>query len=177
MRGSVLGLTWMVATAAQAAGTYQPPDVKLGLWESSETTTVHGRMSMPEGLLARLTPEQRAKLEARSNAGSSGRTTTKTWRSCLTRQDLDAGDLYERKDLDCKRKILNSTGKQLDAQWDCTSTDGWRLQGTAHLDVLTPASVRWTIHGTVAADGGGEPMVSDSKVAARWIGSSCGDAR
>src|ERR1035441_6170576 len=64
-----------------------PMDIKLGLWESTITTQMSGMPALPPELLSKLTPEQRAKMEAAmGRGGASPKTTT---RHCVTKETLN----------------------------------------------------------------------------------------
>jgi hypothetical protein len=52
-----------VALLAQAAD-FVRPNIKLGLWEVTNNPQVSGQIPIPEDQLAKLSPEQRAKIEA-----------------------------------------------------------------------------------------------------------------
>src|SRR5690348_14518665 len=81
--------------AGQPAGVkLQPMNVKPGLWETTTTITVAGEMPIPAEVLNRLTPEQRARMEARMKANSSGHTNTNTHKSCVTKEDLENQRLH-----------------------------------------------------------------------------------
>ena len=56
----------------------QPLNVKPGLWETTATYKRSGASPIPSEALAKLNPEQRARLEQRINANSSGSTNTVT---------------------------------------------------------------------------------------------------
>lgn len=75
-----LGLVLICAIAGWAADRIQPLNVKLGLWEMTITTKNSGQMPVPPELLSKLTSEQRARLEERMKAQSSGDSKTRTYR-------------------------------------------------------------------------------------------------
>ena len=62
------------AIALAQAAEYAKPNIKPGLWEVTVTPKVSGEMPIPEDQLAKMTPEQRAKVEAMvKGAGSKPR--------------------------------------------------------------------------------------------------------
>src|SRR5882724_1490051 len=69
-RTLIIGLVCLSSAAVWAGGKFQPLDVKTGLWETTTTNTHSGEMPLPAELLDRLTPEQRARMEARMKANS-----------------------------------------------------------------------------------------------------------
>ena len=72
----------LFSSAAWAQAKFQPLNVKTGLWESTSTSTTVGQMPVPADLLAKLSPEQRAKFEARMKANSAPKTRTFTKKNC-----------------------------------------------------------------------------------------------
>jgi hypothetical protein len=67
MRNVLLGIVLLLSLTVMAADKIQPLNVKLGLWETTHTTTTSGQMPIPPEMLAKLTPEQRAKMEEYDN--------------------------------------------------------------------------------------------------------------
>jgi Protein of unknown function (DUF3617) len=151
------------------------PQVKTGLWEQTITMTRQGILGMPEDVLSRLTPEQRARAEARLKTAEQPYTHSITSQSCLTEKDLEDWRLFKSSDISCKQKVINSTGTELDAQWDCQIEGGYTGKGTVHIDILSPESARGTAH--TEAEGEGHRMVVESKMTSKWIGSDCSKIR
>lgn len=60
----------LASTLAFGQSKFQPLNVKTGLWESTTTSTTSGQMPLPSDMLAKLSPDQRARIEARMNANS-----------------------------------------------------------------------------------------------------------
>src|SRR5262245_38326842 len=97
----------ILSSPAWAQTKLQPLNVKTGLWESTITTTTSGQMPIPAEMLARLTPEQRAKFEARMNQNASPKTRTYTNRDCETKEKLAEQPFNSEKE--CKQTIVTST--------------------------------------------------------------------
>ena len=71
MRSKLVVVLIITASAGLwAADRYQPLDVKTGLWEVTTTVSTSGQMPIPPDLLAKLTPEQRAKFEQQMSGRS-----------------------------------------------------------------------------------------------------------
>ena len=85
----LLGLVVFAGSALWAADTITPLDVKLGQWESTMTSETTGLPPIPQELLDRLPPEQRAKMEERLKANASKGPKTTVNKSCLKKEDLD----------------------------------------------------------------------------------------
>ena len=66
-------------------------NIKTGAWEVTVSTATAGMM-IPKDALAKMPPEQRARIEAMMSARD-GKVNTRTRRSCVTQQDLARGEL------------------------------------------------------------------------------------
>ena len=64
-----------------------PMDVKLGLWETTMTNQTDISSMIPPEVLARLTPEQRAKMEAAMQGRGGARTSTT--KHCVTKDTIN----------------------------------------------------------------------------------------
>lgn len=53
------------AATSQSEVKHQPLNIKTGLWETTSTLKMSGDMPIPAGMLDKLTPEQRARLDER----------------------------------------------------------------------------------------------------------------
>ena len=169
MKFIALGYTLIGMIAGIALGQQVRPQVKTGLWEQTITITRQGALPMPDSVLSKLTPEQRARVETQMRANQQPRTNTS--QTCLTEKDLDSLKIFENSDPNCRQTVRMSTGTQIDTQWECRIEEGISAKGTMHIDILSPESARGTVH--IVADGNGQHMVTESKMTSRWIGSDC----
>jgi len=151
---------------------FQPLNVKTGLWESTVTTTTTGQMPIPAEMLARLTPEQRAKFEARMNQNASPKTRTHTNRDCETKEKLAEQPFNSEKE--CKQTILVSTGTKAEVKMVCEMSDV-KASGTMRIDVLSPESVKGS--GQMTSNGGGHSMTVNTSFSSKWLGPSCGNLK
>jgi len=169
---SAMFMLFFAACMAVAADTI-PMDVKLGLWETTSTHTSAGAPPIPQEMLDRLTPEQRAKFEERMK-GRSGQPKAETHRSCLTKEKLEKYFLFEDdKEMHCTRNILSATARKIDAKLDCSNATGIKMNGTIKVDSPDPETANGTIHMT--SSGGGNSMNIDSTFKSKWLSSSCGN--
>ena len=72
-------------------------DVKTGLWEITYTTATHGTL-IPQSTLDKLTPEQRAKLQASMKAQQAAGPKAHTDQTCVTEEDLKKGAFRDEDD-------------------------------------------------------------------------------
>ncbi|HEY2472525.1 MAG TPA: DUF3617 family protein [Terracidiphilus sp.] len=151
---------------------FQPLNVKTGLWEKTATYKTAGHLPVPAGMLDKLTPDQRARFEARMNASSAGNTRTTTERSCLTAQQLnDPADLADK---GCSVTVTESTSSKATGSVACR-IQGIEMNGSAEFDAIDQEHVKGTEH--VTSTGNGNTMTTDVTFTSKWLGSSCGGAQ
>lgn len=160
----VAASTWGPA-AARAA----PFDARLGLWEVTHTTETKGA---PPIDTSKLTSEQRARLEQMLKARQGER--TKTLRSCLTKEKLEK-DVFpaEKEDASCKRTLISNTRTVREMRMECAGEHP--MTGNVRFEALSRERVRGNADMTIG--GGPRPMTVHSTMAARWIGSDCGNVK
>jgi hypothetical protein len=174
MRNFKLAAVLWLAVVALGADKLQRLNVKTGLWEVTTTINSRGHMPIPAEMLQRLTPEQRARMEARMKAQPAERARTITQRNCVTEKDMEKGALFNSTpNQECTEKIVTSTATSAEIEMSC-DTRGVRGNGTVKLQVLSPESVQGSSH--ITALGNGQTLNTDSTFAARWISASCGNA-
>lgn len=166
----------ILSSTAWAQTKIQPLNVKTGLWENTIQTTTNGQMPIPAELLSRLTPEQRAKFEARMEArtkeNSAPKTRTSTNRECETKEKLAEQPFSNQKE--CKQTVLTSTSTKAEVKMVCDFGDV-KSSGIMHIDVLTPESVRGS--GQMTSNGGGHTMTVNTSFSSKWLGPSCGSLK
>ena len=151
--------------------TQQPLNLKLGLWQMTYTSDRSGVVSIPPELLARLTPEQRARTEARLKARAAQGPHIDIKRFCLTQEKLDKAIFEENGNKSCQRTIVASSSKMLQYRQECAAADAKRtIEG--RMEALDPETVRGSLKANLA--GGNTPSATD--LLGKWIGADCGDA-
>ena len=80
-------------------GKLVPLNVQTGLWEMTQSATTSGQLPLTDEELARLTPEQRARLEEGVRQQNATPHTT-TYQSCWTKEKLENGGGLMGKDCD-----------------------------------------------------------------------------
>ena len=172
MRTIVIVLLLASSSAVWAENKVQPLNVRVGLWEVTTTVASNGQMPIPADLLARLTPEQRARMEERMKANSSGKTRTTTHKNCLTKEKLDRGETFSEERKTCTETLVTSTSSTVEVRVVCEN-QGVKSNGTLHIDALNPENVQGSMH--MVASGGDHSMNMSSTFTGKWIASSCGD--
>lgn len=172
MGKGVYGLVLLTSMAVLAAGKLQPLNVKLGLWEVTQTSTISGQPPIPADMLSKLTPEQRARIEERMKANAGDKTTT-TYKSCLTKEKLEQDPAFLNKSK-CTWTVLASSSSKADARGVCMNGDV-KIDVTLHVEALNTESVKASSQGDASA--GGHTMISNSTYVAKWVGPACGNTR
>ncbi len=158
-----------VVLDARAADKITPLDVKLGLWEVTTTNSMSGEIPIPPEKLAKLTPEQRARLEA--SMAKLTAPTTDTHKECLTKEKLDKDLLFAEDRQECTRTIVNSSTVRLEAKIHCEDEET-KTDGTLALNVENSDSVKGNMEAVVIS--GKRTMKMHITFATKYLAASCG---
>jgi hypothetical protein len=171
----LLGLAFLWPLLSWTADTVQPLDVKLGLWETTTINEMSGMPPMPAEVLAKLTPEQRAKMEGVFKARAAQGPKTTTRRTCLDKQKLDKSVAFgDDSDKSCRRTIISSSRSKQDAHLECTD-EKMKRSGDLHIEAINPENIKGSMQMTAA--GGSSTMNIKVAFTAKWIGSSCAELK
>jgi hypothetical protein len=151
----------------------QPLNIKLGLWETTTTYKRSGAPPIPPEALAKLTPEQRARLEERMNANSAGSTNTVTDKHCVTKEDVEKADFGQGKG-ECTYTIQTSTSTQAKGKYSC-NVEGMKVNGALDVKAPDPEHIKGSSQGSL--DGGSRTMNVESTFTSKFLSASCGNAK
>ena len=170
---TVLFFSILVSCIAWSAD-FKPLDVKMGLWETTNTFQTSGMppVSIPPDALANMTPEQRARVEAMMKG--SGNNRTSTVKSCVTREKMNKQEWFNNDNRDCTRTVVSSSSSKLEMRLQCTS-NGTKTDGTFRIEALNSENIKGSMQMT--SSGGDRPMNMNSNFTSRWIGPNCGDVK
>ena len=151
-------------------------DVKLGLWETTNTfqTTGMPQVSIPPSALANMPPEQRAKVEAMMQGQGSGRPRTTTQKSCLTREKMDKREMFTDDRKECTRTVVSSTSSKIEMKVHCNS-DGTKTDGTFRVEAANSENVKGSMQ--MATVNGDKTINMNSNFTSKWLGPDCGDVK
>jgi uncharacterized protein DUF3617 len=145
-----------------------PLNVKTGEWESTISSDTSGQLPIPQEMIDKMTPEQRAKMEAMMKArGMQGPRTTVT-KHCVKKEDLDKPFGNDNKS--CKPTIVNSSATKQEIHMDC-EVGGGKQVGTLKFEAVDSSTVKGSMQMT--ASNGGRTMNVNSTFSARWLGPAC----
>ena len=170
MRAFLIGMILSVPVAVCAQKSYQPMDVKTGQWEVTRTLTMNGAIPIPPAAMANLSPEQRAMMEERMKAMSGERSDTQTYKSCITREQLEQGPAFDKEKRSCTTTLVTSTSSSAEVQIAC-DLQGMQGNGTVHVEALSREQVKGSSRMTMS--GNGNTMESHATYTAKWIGPDC----
>ncbi|MFO1425789.1 MAG: DUF3617 domain-containing protein [Steroidobacteraceae bacterium] len=159
-----------IATAAAlAAGAAL--NLRTGLWEITYTVATQGAPAMPAEVLARMTPEQRARLEAAQRARANQGPRTHTVKSCVTPQDIKGGAFRAQDDKDdphCSYHITAQTATLQEGTMSCTG------ETPRTMAIRVEAADAGHMKGTMKGSAGKAQI--DMRMEGRWIAASCAGA-
>jgi hypothetical protein len=156
-----------------AADSITALDVKEGLWEMTVTHSMSGMPAtpnIPPDVLAKMPPEQRARVEAAMKGGPS----TDVRKECITKEKLEKHSAFSNNRGDCTRTVVNSTGSKLEVKIHCeekqSSTDGALVLETVGSD-----RVKGTMQAVTNANG--HTMNMNFTFSSKYLGPACGDVK
>jgi len=167
----------MTASAVPAAAADSKLNVKPGLWETSMVMNMSGMPQMPAiapEQLAKMPPEQRAKLEAMMKNGSMLGGKPQTSKSCITAEQLKKGPAFdEGTDPTCKRTIVSNSSSQWEMLQECAGTSQRRVS------VKYQAVNAETINGQMemSSSQDGRTISGTGTLQSKWLGADCGSVK
>jgi Protein of unknown function (DUF3617) len=173
-RGIIFGLGLWFATAGWAADAITPLDVKLGLWEITHTTATSGQPPIPADMLAKMTPEQRAKFDQMMKQRAAQGPTTVTSKHCVTKEELNRSNMLGDDDKACTRTVIASTRSKLEAKVKC-NREGSTQTGVYRVEAVDSGSVKGSMEMVMA--GGDNKMTINSTFSGKWVGPACGSTK
>ena len=164
-----LGVGFLAASCAisWAADTFHPLDVKTGEWESSMTVSTSDVPPIPGEALARMTPEQRARLEEQTKS-LSGRTTVHKF--CLKKEKLNTPLTWGNNDKACTNTLATSTSSMQEIHVECVRSTR-KSSGTMRFQSLDSEHIKGTVQMTMTSSSGN--MDIKSAFTAKWLGETC----
>ena len=170
MRRMVAGFALSLAGfALRAADSLQPLAVKAGQWAITRTTENSGMPPIPAETLARLSPEQRARMEAAMKARQGAHTVVS--QSCVTPDQLKKSFDIGIEQRNCTRQIVTSTSAKQEVHFECTGTSGMKQSGSIVVEAVAADRIKGAVHMT--ASGAGNTMSVDSNFTGKWLGAAC----
>ena len=169
---TVLALATLYSMSARAdAGAKAAMDVALGLWEVTSQGDQSGVPTIPDSLLARLTPEQQAKMQQMM----AKRSQPQKYKSCMTPQKLDKGFEKdgETAGSQCKLTVTTNTSSEYVADKQCTTEGGIAYDAKVHFTLSGRKHSSGTVD-VVITQADGKVITMHRTIEAQWLSADCG---
>jgi hypothetical protein len=173
----LLTLIILCSSAVWAADKIVPPNIKIGLWEITETHNMSGMPQMPTippEALAEMTPEQRAQVEAQMKGSMGGGQKTTTRKSCVTNEKLEKDSVFGDDRKECTRTVVSSSSTSTEVKIQCKEKE-MTSEGTFKFVAVTPESVKGTVR--MVMTGEGRTINMNVDFLSKYLGSACGDVK
>jgi len=162
-----------------AADTFTRLNIKEGLWEMTSTHTMTGMPAMPAippETLAKMPPEQRARIEAAMKESGMGGPKTEVRKECITKEKLDKQMAFDQNRRECTRTIVSSTGSKLEMKIHCEGKDRqMSVEGAFVVEVVSSDSAKGSMHAVTS--GNGRTVNMDLTFSSKYLGPACGDVK
>jgi len=179
----VLAVSTLVFTSADSMAVDKSAliNVKEGLWETTLDMSGMGMPSIPDDVLAKLTPEQRAQMETMmKQRGMSSNGHTTVVKSCVTKEKIEKGMAFsDQRRENCTHTIVSSTPTHTEVKMHCEmnkdSANKATVDSTTVIDVTGPDSTKGTTHAVTTSNG--HTTASDMTFTSKYLGTDCGDIK
>jgi len=125
-----------------------------------------GSPPIPAELLAKMTPEQKAMLEARMKAGPK---TTITKR-CVTKEDLNKALNFGEVKGSCQRTVVNASSSKQEFHFECNNA-GIKSSGTIRVEAADPEHVK--VSSQFTSGDGAHAMNINATGTGKWVSDAC----
>jgi hypothetical protein len=173
-RATCLALSLSVAAVLPAFGADSPSfKVKTGLWQMTTDSERSGAPPIPAEALQRLTPDQRARLEAnfqRSLGPRHGVT-----QHCVTQADIDKGfeGMSDMGGGQCTRTVTERSGTVRAGTFTCTGREN--SSGSYRFEATSAEAVVGSWNATIGE--AGQTMNMKAALQGKWLSADCGDVK
>jgi hypothetical protein len=146
-------------------------NIKPGLWEVHSTVKRSGAPPIPDSVMAKLTPDQRTKLEAALKAQASKPPKETVTKSCITEKDLEKPIPLDPggKNKDCKSTLVKSSHTMQMVHVECTGQQN--VKGDWKFEAVDSKSMIGSMDMKVSA--GSRTMTVNGKFEGKWLQASC----
>jgi hypothetical protein len=168
--------TGLAVTALVQAAEFTKPNIKPGLWEVTNNPQISGEMPIPEDQLAKMTPEQRTRLQAAMQANMAKTTKPRVYKECMTPEKIARG--FETNanadDSSCKRNVISSTANELTLHDECDKPER-KTVTDVHFEVKGGTQMSGKI--SVVINSAGKTMTVNSTIQGKWLSANCGTVK
>jgi Protein of unknown function (DUF3617) len=163
----------LAAVALWAADNIAPLNVKEGLWEVTVTHSMTGMPAPPSispEVLAKMPPDQRARVEAMMKGSAS----PDVRKECVTKEKLAKHSAFDTSRGDCTHTVVSSSGSKLEMKFHCAEKQS-SSDGSFVLEALSSDNVKGTMQSVI--NGNGHTMNMNLTISSKYLGLDCGDVK
>jgi len=144
-------------------------NVKPGLWEVTSSSNISGIPPLPKDVMDKLTPEQRAEMEAAFKEEAAKGPQVDVERECVTKDEIDRP--FQPADAkDCTHTLTQSTRTSQEVKLVCSGE--YEGSGVFRISAATPESFTGSLD--LQLGEGKDVMRVKSQLKGRWLGADCG---
>jgi hypothetical protein len=168
-RRVAVGALCTMALALTAATQNQQLNVKLGLWQMTYKYKTNNASTIAPELLARMTPQKRARMKAKLKARAAQGPRIDTKQVCVTQKKLDSAafTLEDRKS--CERTVISSTSTLQEFREECNDK-GMRTVIEARIEAADASDIRGSIQVKGSRSYG---TGTSTELSGRWLAADC----
>jgi hypothetical protein len=149
-----------------------PLDAKPGQWETTLAGQISGMPAIPPDVLNKMTPDQRAKLEA-VMGGRGAKPIVST--SCMTKEKLQqAWNTGQESMKSCTTSVTTSSSSKQEIHMEC-DRNATKSSGTVKVEAVDSEHIRGSIQMTATGGADGHAMNMNYTFTSKWIGAACTD--
>jgi hypothetical protein len=166
----LLGLCFFAGAIARAQDLPATPPVKMGLWESTITSTIGG-LTIP--------PDVAARLQAMGRPVPGSTPHTSVTQSCMTKEEWAKSieKMNNSNETKCTYTNRNFTSSKFSFDMSCASERGGVFTG--HFEMLVDDDEHTHGSAHMKSEGGpnGNPLTIDTTLSTRYLSADCGDVK
>lgn len=160
----------VIALVLSSTAVYADPlDVKPGLWETTTTTEMSG---MPPIDTSKMTPEQKARMEAAMKARQAQGPRVHVRKSCVTKERLEREPFQEKDKESCTHTVISSSRTHWQSKLLCTQP---KRVGEFDIEAVSRERIKGSVQMNESDDK--HAMAVHVSIAGKWLGSSCGNIK
>ena len=120
--------------------------------------------AIPPEALAKLPPEQRAKIEGRMKGAPQTSTV------CVKKEKLEQPFRFDKMDKACTRDIVTSSGSMQEFHVECTHEKS-KTSGVVRVEAMNSENIKGSMQ--MDTTHGDRTMTMNSTFTSKWVGSTC----
>jgi hypothetical protein len=169
-RRMAVGVCSTLALVLAAGNQSQQLNVKLGLWQITYKQQTDSATTIAPELLARMTPQKRARMEKKLKARAAQGPRVDTKQVCVTQETLEKAAFNGEDRKACERTVISSTSKVQEFREECNS-NGMKTFVEARLEAANAGDLRGLIQVKGSENYG---IDTNTELSGKWLAADCG---